>query len=162
MNTNNIRTCSALAAALLGAGASLAADIQYAAAGSSGTYCGQGFGIAVDVATPASGATIQYSTSENGPWQDEEIKYTNACPATPIWFKISAEGYSSVTNSRTVAIAPKQLTDEFVWLTLPTQGYVYDGTAKTPKFTCVDGYPSIITSNDVDLAFTDNVNAGTA
>ena len=162
MNTNNIRTCSALAAALFGAGASLAADIRYAADGSSGTYCGQGFGIAVYVATPSSGATIQYSTSSTGPWQDAEIEYTNACAATPIWFKISAEGYTSVTASQDVAIAPKELTDEFVWLTLPAQDYVYDGTAKTPKCSCADGSPSIITSNDFDVVFTDNVNAGTA
>ena len=53
-----------------------------------------------------------------------------------------------MTNSRTVAIAPKTLTSDFVWLVLPTEDYVYDGTEKVPDVACGDGNPSIITNDD--------------
>ena len=46
MNSNNIRTGSALAAALLRAGASLAANINYVADNVSGEYNGAAYGIA--------------------------------------------------------------------------------------------------------------------
>jgi hypothetical protein len=49
-----------------------------------------------------------------------------------------------------------------VWLVLPTEDYVYDGTAKIPDAACGDGDPSIITDNDFTVSYSDNMNAGTA
>ncbi|MBQ6137745.1 MAG: hypothetical protein IJI73_10300, partial [Kiritimatiellae bacterium] len=141
-----------------------AATINYVADDVSGEYNGSGFGIAatISVSAPASGATIKYATAETGPWQEEPITYKDVCAASPIYFQISAEGYSTVIDSRTVTITPKTLTSDFVWLVLPTEDYVYDGTAKTPDAACGDGDPSIITENDFDVSYSDNVNAGTA
>ena len=137
--------------------------IQYAADGSSGEYCGAGYGVSVIVSTPSSGATIKYSeTGADGTWVDEPITFKNVCTDKPIYFQISAEGYATVVDSRTVTITPKMLTSDFVWLVLPTDDYVYDGTAKTPDAACGDGDPSIITPNDFDVSYSDNVNAGTA
>ena len=152
----------ALAAVVSWVGAAVAADIQYVADNSGGEYSGAGYGISVSVSAPASGYAIKYAESSTGPWQEEPITYRDVCAAKPIYFQISAEGYSTVVDSRTVTITPKTLTSDYVWLVLPTDDYVYDGSAKTPDAACGDGDPSIITANDFDVSYSDNVNAGTA
>ena len=155
---------AAFAAALCWAGVALGADIQYVAENVGGVYCGMGYGIdgTISVSAPAEGATVKYSESAEGPWQDEPIAYRDVCDAKPIWFQISAEGYTTVIDSRTVTITPKTLTSDYVWLVLPPEDYVYDGTAKTPGAACGDGNPSIITEDDFAVEFSDNVDAGTA
>ena len=152
----------ALAAVVSWVGAAVAADIQYVADNGGGEYSGAGYGISVSVSAPASGYAIKYAESSTGPWQEEPITYKDVCAATPIYFQISAEGYSTVVDSRTVTVTPKTLTSDFVWLVLPTEDYVYDGTAKTPDAACGDGDPSIITPSDFDVSYSDNVDAGTA
>ena len=152
----------ALAVAVSWVGVAVAADIHYVADNGGGEYSGAGYGISISVSAPASGATIKYAESETGPWQEEPITYKDVCNAKPIFFQISATGYTTVTNSRTVTITPKTLTSDFVWLVLPTEDYVYDSTAKTPDAACGDGEPSIITDNDFTVSYSDNVNAGTA
>ena len=142
-------------------GGVLGATINYVADNGGGEYCGTGYGISISVSAPASGATVKYSESEAGPWLDT-LLYTNVCAAKPMYFQISADGYTTVVDSRTVTITPKTLTEDFVWLVLPAADYVYDGTAKTPDVACGDGDPSIITTDDFDVSFDNNVNAGTA
>ena len=141
----------------------LPATINYAAEGSSGTYCGTGFGVSITVATPSSGATIKYSeTGADGTWIDEPITFKNVCTDKPIYFQISAEGYTTVTDSRTVTITPKDIAD-FIWLVLPSEGYyVYDGTEKHPEVAFADGEPSIMTGSDFEVSYANNINAGTA
>ena len=153
---------AAVVAALGWMGAALGADIQYVADNGGGEYCGVGYGISVSVSAPASGYAVKYAESSTGPWQNTPVTYTDVCSAKPIYFQISADGYATVVDSRTVTITPKALTEEYVWLVLPTEDYVYDGTAKTPDVACGDGNPSIITTDDFDVAFDANVNAGTA
>ena len=115
----------ALAAVVSWVGAAVAADIQYVADNGGGEYSGAGYGISVSVSAPASGATIKYGTAETGPWQDEPITYKDVCNASPIYFQISAEGYSTVIDSRTVTVTPKTLTSDFVWLVLPTDQCIF-------------------------------------
>ncbi len=150
-----------LVAAFAGTAAQGASSIRYAAEGTRGEYCGAGYGIDVNVAAPASGATVRYATSQSGPWQSS-LLLTNACAATPVWFRIEASGYETVTDSRTVEISPKELTSDFVWLVLPTQDYVYDGTEKRPEAAFGDGEPSILAEDDFGVSYAENVNAGTA
>ena len=138
------------------------ATINYVADGSTGEYCGIGYGITVTVSTPSSGVTVKYSETDAGPWQDNPITFKDVCTDKSIYFQIEAEGYKTVTDSRTVTVTPKTLTSDFVWLVFPPDDYVYDGTAKTPDTACADGVPSIITDNDFTVSYSDNVNAGTA
>jgi len=141
--------------------AAFAADIRYIADNGGGEYSGSGYGISVSVSAPANGVTIKYAESAMGPWLDE-LTYKDVCTAKPIYFQILAEGYTTVVDFRTVTITPKTLTSDFVWLVLPTEDYVYDGTAKTPDVACGDGEPSAITDNDFSVSYSDNVNAGIA
>ena len=47
-------------------------------------------------------------------------------------------------------------------ITLGTNEYTYDGTAKTPTVTVKDGEATLVENTDYTLAYTDNTNAGTA
>lgn len=144
------------------AGSILAADVAYVADGSSGEYCGTGYGISVSVSSPASGYAIEYAESETGPWSEAPVAYTNICAAKPVWFRISASGYATVVDSRNVTVTPKDI-EGLVWPVLPAEGrFVYDGTAKTPEAGFGDGEPSILTRDDFDVSYEDNVEAGTA
>ena len=136
-----------------------AAAIRYAADGTTGEYCGAGYGISVTVSTPATGATVKYAESADGPWLDA-VAYTNACTDRPVWFRIEAEGYSTVTDSRPVTIQPRDIAEAEVWAEQDEE-YVYDGTAKRPTPKAEDT-AALITEDDYDVAYEDNVNAGTA
>ncbi len=136
------------------------ATIRYVADDGAGEYCGAGIGISVTVSTPATGATVKYAESADGPWLDA-VAYTNVCTDRPIFFKISAAGYDTVVDSRNVTVTPKNI-EGLVWPILPPEDYVYDGTAKTPDAGFGDGDPSILTADDFDVAYADNVDAGTA
>ena len=136
-------------------------DIHYAADAQSGTYCGLEFKGYVEVAYPAS-AVVQYSRSSSGPWQSEELGYLNAGQNQPVWYKITADGFKTVIDYKNVNIDPKELDSSMVWLYFPTGQYVYDGTPKTPEYRYVDGNPSIITEDDFDVEFVNNIGPGTA
>ena len=141
-----------------------AATIRYVADGNppDSVYCSRGFGIEVNVSTPAAGCTVEYAESAEGPWSAEPVTYTDVCTDRPVWFRLSATGYATVVDRALVTIAPKPLTEDYVWVEEPSGGYVYDGTPKTPAARFGDGDPSILTENDFDVAYRDNVNAGTA
>ena len=136
-------------------------DIQLVADGTTGEYCGVGYGITVNVSKPASGYTVKYAASAEGPWVDE-LKYVDVCTDRPIYYQVTATGYTTATGSANVTVTPKTLTNDYIWLVFPTDDYVYDGTAKEPDVAAADGEPSIITDDDWEVAFADNVNAGTA
>ena len=140
--------------------AASAATIAYVADGTTGPYCGAGYGISVTVSTPATGATVKYAESADGPWRDA-VAYTNACTDRPVYFQIAAAGYDTVVDARNVTVTPKDI-EGLVWPILPAEDYVYDGTAKTPDAGFGDGEPSLLTADDFDVAYADNVDAGTA
>lgn len=125
-----------------------------------GAYDGEGHGIAVEVAMPMN-AVIKYALSEQGPYAEDAILFTNAlAEAVTVWYTVEADDYVTVTNSGTVVIRQKALTGEMV--TVADVSYTCDGTAKEPSVTVADGEPSIITQDDYDVSYANNVNAGTA
>ena len=137
------------------------ATIQLVADGATGEYCGLGYGITVNVSTPASGYTVKYAESAEGPWLDA-LEYVDVCTDKPIYYQVTATGYTTATGSANVTITPKELTEDIIRLVFPSEDYVYDGTAKEPEVAAYDGDPSIITDDDWEVSFEDNVNAGTA
>ena len=124
-----------------------------------GIYDGEGHGIAVAVTKP-DGAAVRYALDANGPYAEDAILFTNVTEgAIAVWYTVEAENYATVTNFGTVNISPKALTDAMV--TVADTAYVYDATAKTPTVTVTDGEPSILAESDYDVAYSDNINAGT-
>ena len=138
------------------------ATIRLVADGSTGEYYGSGYGISVNVLKPSSGYTIKYAESADGPWLDD-VKYVNVCTEKPIYYQVTATGYATATGSANVTIAPKTLTTDYIWLVYPAEGrFVYTGEAQEPEVFAADGDPSIITDDDWEISYANNVNAGTA
>lgn len=82
-------------------------EIDYTATGYTGPYDGQSHTISVQVSKPAEDVTIKYGTSSGSINLDTPPEYTNVKAneaAYTIWFRISATGYATVTDSRTVVL----------------------------------------------------------
>ena len=88
--------------------------------GTSHVYDGTGYGPTVKVTSPSSGAKIEYSRSSKGPWVDS-ILLTNVVDGIPIFCKVSAEGYNSVTQGVICTITPAQI--KFVQYYTDHSGY---------------------------------------
>ena len=126
-----------------------------------GVYDGEGHGIGVVVSKP-SDATVMYAIGAAGSgdgWTAEAPAFTNVGVVT-VWCMIESPNYTSFTNFATVAISPKTLTEDMV--ALESLSFIYDGNAKEPVVTVADGEPSILSENDYDVAYSDNVELGTA
>lgn len=78
-------------------------------------YSGIPVTIGVNVSSPAEGVTVEYALSEEGPWSADAPTFTEVMPETPVWFRLSAEGYDTTVDSATVTIDP--LTKETVDVT---------------------------------------------
>ena len=125
-----------------------------------GIYDGKGHGIDINVIVPSIGTvTKKYALSEDGPYSEDPILFTNATDAT-VWYIVEADGYRKATGSATVKIAKKEMTDEMVFA--EDAARIYDGAEKMPPVAVADGKPSILTSDDYDVVYSDNVNAGEA
>ena len=124
-----------------------------------GVYDGEGHCISVSVTTPVS-AVVKYGGGAPGDeWTTVPPAFTNVSTVT-VWYMVEAENYVTITNNGTVTILPKTLTDEMV--TLETRSCICDGTAKVPPVAVADGEPSILTVDDYDVAYSNNVEIGTA
>jgi len=69
------------------------------------------------------------------------------------------DNYAGISRSVDFTIAKKRIVDKMV--TLESEKYVYDGNPKTPAVTVVDGDPSIITEDDYEVFYADNISIGT-
>ena len=123
-------------------------------------YDGCGHGISIAETDPAD-AVVKYALSADGPYSEAPILFTNATEgAVDVWYTVEAANYATVTNSGTVKISPKTLTEGMV--ELEESVFVHDGTAKEPGVSVKDGEPSILTENDYDIVYSNNVDAGVA
>ena len=109
------------------------ATITYTASSYEGFYDGNGHTISVSVTKPTSGATITYSTSSNGTYSATKPTVTNATytnnvltPVT-VYFKISADNYSTVSSNATITINKTNSVSP----TLTAYSGTYDGKAHT-------------------------------
>lgn len=74
--------------------------LNVSATGYTGTYDGNAHSITV---TAPTGATITYSTTENGTYNETNPSYTNAGTYT-VYYKVAKAGYTTVTGSEVVQI----------------------------------------------------------
>ena len=82
------------------------ATMEITSSGYNGTYDGLPHGITV--AAPA-GATVTYSTAENGTYSTDNPTYTDVDTYT-VFYKVEKENYTTVTGSETVVITKARLT----------------------------------------------------
>ncbi len=94
---------------------------------------------------------------------DYDVAYADSVNAGTGKATVTFKGnYTGIKNLE-FTINPRQLTDEelaAIVLAIPAEGYTYDGTAHKPSVT---GAPAgLVQGTDYDVAYADNVNAGTA
>ncbi len=125
-------------------------------------YDGAAHGIEVKVTSPTDGVTVMYSAeSAEGPWQSTSPTTTEV-GTKRIWYYAVAEEYLGVTNSATVTISPRKISDVKVDVTLPIEGYKYDATEKLPTVTVTDDSLEDFSDSDYEISYEGNVNAGEA
>ena len=107
------------------------------------------------------------------------LTYTSDKPAVAIVesskIKALSEGTAVITvsyagnnkyaaaESKTITVhVTKDLDENNIMLDIPTGGYVYDGTPKTPTVTVKDGDKTLTKGTDYNVSYSNNVNAGTA
>ena len=77
-----------------------------------------------------------------------------------ITVKVGGDGvYAEKTTTVTVHVT-RVLDESNIELTIPTGGYVYDGTAKTPAVTVKYGEKTLAKGTDYTVSYSNNVNAG--
>ena len=93
---------------------------------------------------------------------DYTISYTNNIDAGTATAIITATGDGNYSGSASAdfTIGKKALTAGMI--AEISESFTYDGTAKSPALTVTDGSPSIITSGDYTISYTNNIDAGTA
>lgn len=128
--------------------------IVYTVEGWYGTYDAQEHSITVNVATPADGATVTYSTTEDGTYTENAPTYTNAGTYT-VCYKIKAQGYDTVTSSAKVIINKAVLTDATV------TGGTYTGQP-VGNVSEVKAGELTVPEDSYEVSYVNNVDAGTA
>ena len=123
-----------------------------------GEYDGEGHTIGVEATTAIAGLELAYAAGEGGspgglalPFGAELPLFTNVCEVT-VWVEARAPGYITATNSATVKIGPRSITNA----TVVVGDVVFTGVPAEPVPSVTDGDPSIITTNDYTVAYSSN------
>ena len=94
-----------------------------------GVYDGEGHWALGEAAYGDDGqATVRYALSENGPYCEDYIVFTNVCDET-VWVELSAPGYNSFTGAVKVAITPRSIENAAV-----TARNIVEGPGRQPVF----------------------------
>ena len=107
---------------------------------------------------------VEYALSENGSYSAFVPQARNA-GSYEVWYRVQGtDNYTGIAPDKVgVTIAPMSVTNLSV--TLESEEYVYDGSAKTPAVTIrgSSGVKAVeVPSSECIVTYSDNVNAGTA
>ena len=91
---------------------------------------------------------------------DYTVAYANNVNAGTATVTVTGRNNYQGEATLNFTIDPKELTADMI--TLAETELQYDGTEQKPEVVAADGNPSIITPDDYDVAYADNVNVGTA
>ena len=108
-------------------------SITYTASDVNVAYDGEAHGISVRVTSPSS-AKVEYAESANGTWGTTPLTLTGVGSET-VYYRISADGYTTVTGSKKVTIAKREVT-----LKSSSATKKYDGSALVSKTVTVSGF----------------------
>jgi len=101
------------------------------------------------------GANVTYSETEDGYYSATKPTRVEI-GETVVYFKVSLKNYEDYYGSTKITILPISIASKTA--TLSESSFVYDGKAKTPSVTITD----LVAGKDYTVAYTNNINAGTA
>ena len=113
-----------------------------------------------DGAAKQPSVTVKYGSSTLVKGTDYIVSYTNNINAGTATVTISGAGRYTGTLTRTFTINPKSVSG--LTAVVSPSGYTYDGTAKKPDITVSDGSRTLTAGKDYTVAYSNNVNVGTA
>ena len=135
-----------------------AKTISYVASGYNGPYDGVAHTITVNVMDPpVTSCTIEYGTTA-GSYSSTKPSRTEV-GSTEVFYRIKADGYTTVTGSALINISNDTLND--VRIVLNQTSFTYTGTAQTPTVTVYKGNKVLTEGTDYTVSYVDNINAGT-
>ena len=114
----------------------------------------------------AFGGTMVYRVGDTGDFESGIPEETNA-GTYKVYYKVQGDSNHSDSAEAwlTVTIAPKVVNNPTIELldgTNPLVSYTYDGTAKEPNVVVKDGSTVITNTEEYNVVFSDNTDAGTA
>ncbi len=125
--------------------------------GYNGDYDGNAHSITVELSGAAQGATVTYSTEEDGKYSTDNPTFTDAGTYT-VYYKVTSEdGDYEIAGSATVNIQAKAITDDM--FSVPTDSATYNGSAITKNIESLEG---LVEGTDYEVSYADNTNAGEA
>ena len=113
-----------------------------------------------DGAAKQPSVTVKYGSSTLVKGTDYIVSYTNNINAGTATVTISGAGRYTGTLTRTFTINPKSVSG--LTAVVSPSGYTYDGTARKPDITVSDGSRTLTAGKDYTVAYSNNVNVGTA
>lgn len=110
----------------------LKSTVKASATGWSGSYDKGTHSITVNVTSPAEGATITYSSTEDEGYSAANPAFV-AVGEYKVYYRVVAEGYYPAYGSATVAISPKEVALEW-----SNTEFTYNGRVQTPVATVTE------------------------
>ena len=134
------------------------ATISATATGYEGVYDGAAHGISVSVTTPASDYTVNYGMT-SGTYDLTTSPTLTDAGSTTVYYSITASNYNTKTGSATIVISQKSVTADMIG-DIAEQSYT--GGPLTPELTVTDGTTPLVAGTDYTVAYTSNIEPGTA
>lgn len=127
----------------------------------SGVYDGFAHSATAIVSYPTSGASVKWSLSESGPFENDEPPAWTEVGEYACWCRASAVDYDPVTLKATVSILGKPITKDMIE---PVEDAVYTGSAIEPRPVVTDPDSGMPISEGVGIRYeyADNVSIGVA
>ena len=125
-------------------------------------YDGQTHKITVTLAGFVNGESIadalriEYST-DGKIWSVNEIEATNVADSKSVWYRVTFNNYDTVEGRVELNVEARHISKDTVITVTGT--YIYTGKAQDAGFTVSN---ALLTQNDYDVSYENNVNAGTA
>lgn len=110
----------------------LKSTVKASATGWSGSYDREAHSITVNVTSPAEGATITYSSTENEGYSAANPAFV-AAGEYKVYYRVVANGYYPAYGSATVTISPKEVALEW-----SNTEFTYNGRVQTPVATVTE------------------------
>ena len=104
--------------------------------------------------------TVKDGETTLTPGTDYEVAYSNNVNAGTATVTITGKGNYSGEKAATFTIAPKSVTNDDITVTIEPQ--TWTGSAIEPDVTVKDGETTLTLGTDYEVAYSNNVNAGTA